>query len=361
MSDTRGLLESLAGSFKEIQAKQAELTKFKTEAQYEDMLRNKRSLEQLGSLSVEHMSEEEMDRISQEGTDFINASRNRFGFIIDTPAFNHISPMFAGNLIMIGAVSGRGKSTITANVIYGMAIQGKRALVLSNEETAALVYQRVACLHLGLDITKKSEFTEDQIKAIEINSKKFAKRITVIDDNKSGLSGVTTSIEGITHVFDKLLESPVKYDAIVLDYWQGVSASKKMPGAKAWEVQQRLSDYLDQFKNKYPAPILIMSQMHPEDKNTDKGFEERIKGSKAIYVRSTIAFEVKANFPLRMSEWVIHKSRYFPIPPADGSLKVGWERGKFVPYTAEFKSKMEDINRAAQMNRLSGTKPKPGA
>jgi hypothetical protein len=242
---------------------------------------------------------------------------------------------------LIAAQTGEGKSTITANAAYSTLIQGKRVLILSNEEMRSSVYQRLTCLNFGWDFNKMKEFTEDQVKVLEEYTKKWAKRANVLDSNSLGVSGLTTSIEGIKGVLESLIANGTKVDAIFLDYYQNVSTSKLNPSATPIEVQAELSNYLDQFKNRYPAPIIVFSQLHPKGES-EKTFEERLKGRKNIFEKATIAFEVRANKAERVSEWIIHKSRFHTIVQGQ-SVKLGWDAGKYVKITPEFKLKVEEM------------------
>ena len=139
------------------------------------------------------------------------------------------------------AQSGEGKSTTVANIIASTIRQispvtGKvcRVLVITNEEKAEDVYNRITCFSHGWAYTEHHAFTDLQINTFENYIPILAKKITVIDDSfgsKPGcpVSGVTTSIEGIQAIFDNIIANQIHYDAILIDYYQHISTSKKTP------------------------------------------------------------------------------------------------------------------------------------
>jgi replicative DNA helicase len=325
---------------RELKIKKAKIEEIKITSQYDTLVRNLDEVKRIENLNVLEIAAKEIDNVIKDNRQFIRGAKKRMGFIDDS--LRDISPLFPGNIVVIGAESGRGKSTVSANIAYGLVKQQKKSLIISTEETSASVYRRVACLHLGMDFNRFDELTEEQQEHLEKFIKKVSQYITVITDDTGGNRGLTTSIEGIINLLENIKAAKDgSFDCIMLDYWQGISHSKRNVALLPHEVQIRLSDYFDQLKNVYPAPIVVLSQLHP-DGNDDKKktFEERIKGSKSIYVRATMAIEMRVNFELQLTEFVVHKSRFFPIP--NGSKKLGFMRGLLLPYTEEFQQKVRE-------------------
>jgi len=58
-------------------------------------------------------------------------------------------PFTRENLYLICAYTGSGKSTVAANISYPLWKQGKKILVISNEESEQDILFRVSCLDLG--------------------------------------------------------------------------------------------------------------------------------------------------------------------------------------------------------------------
>ena len=119
-------------------------------------------------------------------------------------------------------------------------------------------------------------------------------------------------------------------------------------------------NFLDDFKNKYPAPIVVFSQLHP-DKDDSKEFEERVKGYKGILVPVTCALEIKPNKIALTTEWILHKSRWQSEHRVSESrgVSTGWLKGKFTSLEdkeyVEFKQKrqqraLERINEGERKN-----------
>jgi len=96
----------------------------------------------------------------------VNSFAKRLPFIL--PVLSQMVNLAAQELIFIGAKSGRGKSTTIANIIATYITQKKAnpelkpILVISNEEKAESVLNRVICLFLNWNINNFKNFTPDQ-------------------------------------------------------------------------------------------------------------------------------------------------------------------------------------------------------
>jgi KaiC/GvpD/RAD55 family RecA-like ATPase len=243
-------------------------------------------------------------------------------------------PFFRKNLILIGALTGSGKSTATANITLATILQGERVLVITNEETPDDVYGRVVALIKGWAYTKHENFSDEQKQITKEMIPILAQRLVVIDHNYKGLSDFTTSIEGIQGIFDSLLKNDTKFGCIIIDYYQNVASSKQNPSATTNEISERFAKMLDKFKNEYPAPIVLLSQLMPTNPKSPAAFRDRIEGRKIITNVATCAVELRANREQGCSEWIFHKSRFNEF--IGKSVTTGFQRGKYVKYDANF-------------------------
>lgn len=287
------------------------------------------------------LSPERIAQIQEENDAYMEAAKFPLPFICET--FNHVIPFFRKNFILIGARTGEGKSTAVANIAFA-ALAGKsnktgkclRILVLTNEERAEDFYNRVTAISRNWPYTSHSKFTDIQRaefrKMIPILAS--GGRLTVIDNNHGGSHGVTTSIEGIEGVFDNLIEKQEYYDIVLIDYYQNIISSKKNPGMSINDVQARLANAMDKYKNTYPAPIVMFAQLTPPDKDDKVPFQYRIAGRKIILNPATCAIEMVADRVNKCTKWVIHKSRFTEY--VGEYRKTGYDKGKFVPYTDAF-------------------------
>lgn len=292
-----------------------------------------------GSLSPEKILE-----LQQENIDYMNAAKKKMCFM--NKEFDHAIPFYRKNLILIGAATGDGKSTTVANIISESISQvdeeGKRRkiLVITNEEKAEDVYNRVTCLSKGWHYTNHDKFDDYKVKILTEAIKPLSSVLTVVDDTHGGSSGVTTTIEGICDIFDNLLANKIWYGAVIIDYFQNIDESRMNPEMTQYQVQAALAKKLDKYKNRYPAPIVILAQVRPADE-ANTPFKIRVEGSKSITNVSTCAIELVAHKEELKSDWIIHKSRFNEAVGA--GIETGYDKGRHVEYNDEFKAKVQEM------------------
>lgn len=360
---------------KTIQARRLIIDDARTAAQVDTIKRNREELDIAKGISFGALNQESIDKLRKANTEYIVAARNSMTFMNE--AFKNVIPFFQKNLILIGGKTGEGKSTTVANIAYTTMKQinpltgkNRRVLVLTNEEKAEDVYNRVTCLIHDWAYTNHDKFTDEQVKAFDDYLPKLASggRLTVVDNEYQGANGLTTTVEGICQVFENLIRDKEYYDVILIDYYQNIKHSKIDPSLDEFKVQAKLAAMLDIYKNLYPAPIVLMSQVNPPDeKNTP--FQYRIKGRKIIMDVATCVIEMVADRESYRTEWSIHKSRF--NESVGKGFFTGFSKGRFVPYDSKFISMVaqmkearmyakagvvtkEDRSNGAKMNELMG-------
>ncbi len=341
-------------------AKEAVIKNKRATAQLEAIQQNEKDMAIAKATNFGALSPEQIVAIQNANDEYIAAAKNAMNFI--NPVFDNKVPFFRKNFILLGARTGEGKSTAVANIAYGVMtskhpVTGKtlRTLVLTNEEKAEDFYNRVTCLVKGWHYTNHNLFTKEQTDTFRQMIPVLASngRLTVIDNNHNGAHGVTTSIEGIATVFDNLLEKKEYYDVIIIDYYQNIIHSQKYPHLSENEVQARLSRMMDKYKNEYPAPIVMMAQITPPDKEDRIPFQHRIKGRKIIMDPATFAAEMVRDTKNLRTRWVVHKSRFTEAIGSD--WWTGYDYGKFVPYTTEFAEKVQRMAYEREARRINST------
>jgi hypothetical protein len=326
---------------KQTQAKRIVLDSKRVDLEMTKVEQAEADLRRAQTTSFGEIPEGLLQEIQKDNREYITAAKKSMVFINQT--FGGVVPFFRKNLILIGGKTGEGKSTTVANIVWSTIQQKnpetgewRKALVISNEEVAADVYNRVTCQAHGWHYTNHDKFSEEQLDTFEKMIPAWAKngRLTVIDNNYNGANGVTTSIEGIQTIFDNLIKNKEYYDVVIIDYYQNVKFSKKNPELDEYKVQAQLAAALDRYKNEYPAPIVVLAQVDPPDKEGNKPFEYRIKGRKVITDPATLVMEMVAERERRRTKWIVHKSRF--TEAVGGCFYTGYSFGKFVEYTAEF-------------------------
>ena len=225
--------------------------------------------------------------------------------------------------------------------------RGKKSLVISNEEAASDVYNRIACLNKianGEDYKKwnyqnHEHFTDEQ-RAYFANFILQSAPLLRVVDNSSDINGLTSSYEGITKLLTSLLDKKVYFDSIIIDYYQKVNVMESNPYMKDWEVQKKFVDFLDTFKNNYPSPIVLMGQLKPRSGETEEDFKNMIEGSKSIYNAATCCIHVKADKPNLQTEWTLKKNRFGDI---GRSFRTAWHYGRYLSMSDAAKKMISDV------------------
>ena len=328
----------------EIRQKENEIRKHKAELQFQEIQEKKLEEEARKKLDITNPTPEYIEKIKNKTIEAFKSSKLKTNFIYNIPELNYVIPFFPKNLILLGAVSGEGKSTCAANIAYSQLIQGKKVLIVTNEESSEDTITRVASLFLNIRYGNIDRMKDSDMDKLVEMQQKLHSRLHVIDDNYGALNGynlpsTTSSIEGLYFILDQLLEKQVKgfsYDVVILDYFQNFGDSRNNPSMKAVEVLTKAASRLDQFKNHYNAPIVVFAQLK-NNPSPDKEIpaKERLEWCKGIVNRSTCFIEIKANRKEFTTSWILHKSRFNDFP--ENTIVTGWEKGKYVPVTPEFK------------------------
>ncbi len=366
MSDSVKNFQQEQKRVNELLLKKKEIEEARINYQHDLVINAKKKSLDFKKLSVDSFNEEDVTNIVRENDDYMEAAKDGICFIMDE--FKNAVPYFRSNLILIGANTGEGKSTTSANIIYKTLQQGRKVLAITNEEKSSDVYNRITCLKNEWIYTNHDKFTPDQKEVFRKNIPLLSKGLIVIDNNYKGLTGVTTTLEGFIGFMESLLTSETKFGAIVVDYIQNISRSIENPRLQKWEILARVAEFLNDFKNKYPAPIIILAQLHNSKSNEEKSFEERLKGFRGMLEVVTCAIEVRADRKNLRTEWIIHKNRWFSELNGQG-LMTGWYKGRYVSlnnpsYMVWAKQKQAERAQREREKinaRVSGTSPGTGS
>lgn len=347
----------------ELRAKKLELEERKVNLELDRVYENERNEAILKEANYGQMSDDQIQKIIDDNNEYMEAAKNKMMFV--DHVFDRVAPFFRKNIILVGGSTGDGKSTTVSNIVRSTIIQrnketGKnmRVLVITNEQLSEDFYNSITCQIKGWEYNNHNEFTDEQKQTFEHYIKLLASTgaVTVIDDNYNGASGATTTVEGIKRIFDDLIAKKQYYDVVLIDYYQNVSSSTNNPKLNEYECQRVLCNMLDQYKNSYPAPIVLMAQVKPQNKDEEVPFKYRMEGTKKIMNVATATFEIVADRENLRTEWICHKSR-FQKGVVGHSFHTGYENGRFVPYNEEFKKKVSIIQEKRQqemMNKIGG-------
>lgn len=348
-------------NFKEEAKRQSELLEkkraidsFRTQVDYDRMIKSRQEVDRFRNIDLDANHNEYVQQILRENEEYMDAAKKCKPFICE--AFNGVVPNFGKNINLIGANTGEGKSTTVANIALETSMRGGKTLIITNEEAIPDVYNRITCLSKGWIYANHNEFTDEQKAVLRDGVIKISNYVKVVGDSCYG-PGTTTTVEGVQGVLESLISTGKKYDSIIIDYVQKIAFSKLNPNLKTWEVLNNFMQYLDGFKNRYLAPITLMAQLHNSGNgNTERSFEDRLKGFKGIITPVTCAMEMVANKKDLKTKFIIHKNRWYNGNLDNQTVEVGWFKGKYVdlqhgPYQAWVKTKQgERIARTLEAN-----------
>lgn len=246
------------------------------------------------------------------------------------PALSAAIPFTRENLYLICAYTGNGKSTIAANISHPLWKEGKKTLVISNEEPDQDVMYRIACLELGYNFNdyKKGTMPMAHQKDCALLFPEISEYVKVIDVNYKG--GLSTKIEGVKNALLAVKNSD--YSAVMIDYFQLIQYSVEDPQRSRYNVLNDLRIWLGQYIRSSNIPVVIFAQLHSMAKRTNVELDSRIKECPGILEPSTVVLEVVPDFENKTTDFAIKKDRF---GYQGMRITCGFDKGKYVPLTAE--------------------------
>jgi hypothetical protein len=264
-------------------------------------------------------------------------------------------PFTKENLYLICGYSGNGKSTVAANVSYPLWQEGKKSLVITNEESKEDVYFRIACLHLGFNFNeyKKGLMPAVQQRECAMLIGQIAQFVKVADVNYEykGVENATATVEGVKALMLSVKNSD--YSCVMLDYYQLIKKSMERPDASAYEVLNDFRIWLGQFIKRAEIPVVVFAQLHSLGKRNNKDLDNRIKMGPDIYETATVVIEVVPNFEEKTSDFVLVKDRF---GLAGNRIACAFEKGRFVNISEETMSKLRNEKVSDLKNLIDGEK-----
>lgn len=245
-----------------------------------------------------------------------------------------VIPFTRENLYLICAYTGSGKSTMAANISYPLWQQGKKILVISNEESKQDVIFRIACLHLGYNFNDYKKGCMPKTLELEVLKlfPQITKCVKVVDVNFK--EGLTTKKEGVINILEQVKNSD--YAAVLLDYYQLVRYSTNN-AEKTYKVLDDLRIYFGRYIKDANVPLVVFAQLHSLGKRNNTDLDSRIKECPAIIEPATVILEMVPNFELNCTDVNIKKDRF----GSQGTVfRLGYDKGKFVTYDSEFEAKI---------------------
>lgn len=351
---------------KAVSEKELNLKEKRVDIAFIELVKNKENEEKSQSVSFNGLSDKALEKLRRDNKEYLEAAKHPVPFICSE--FDNLVPFFRKNLLLLMAPTGSGKSTAVCNIAFSAIrttnpLTGKpyRVLIFTNEEASEDLYNRISCFIKGWRYTNHNTFTDEQRETFDKYLQIFqkTKTLTVIGDTHEGVSGWTTTPEGVVRAFNNMIRDGDHYDIVLFDYVQGVVRSTDNTALSEYEAQRKLSNELDRIKNIYPAPIVIMSQCDPLQDEEDKTpYSVRLKGSKLIVTKATFICEITPEHKFLRSRWTVHKSRF--TDSIGKAILTGFDNGKFVPYSNAFQAKVAklvNMNIEREKQKIAGLNP----
>ena len=264
-------------------------------------------------------------------------------------------PFTRENLYLFCAYTGSGKSTVAANITHPLWKQGKKTLVISNEESKQDILFRIACLELGLnfnDYKKGMMPNEDMLRVVQLFPA-IGEYVKVLDVTYQ--DGITTKIEGIKKALEAVKKED-SYSCVLIDYFQLIKYSLKDPKKEAYGVLNDLRVWLGQYIKGSTMPVVLFAQLYSVSKKGGaKDIDTRIKDCTAIVEPATVIIEIVPNYDNQTSEFIIHKDRF---GKAGNKVVCGFEKGRYTVVTDD-EVQQRTLNgklsaASAKLDRLEG-------
>jgi len=264
-------------------------------------------------------------------------------------------PLVRENLYIFAAYTGSGKSSTAANITFPLWQQGKKVLIISNEETRSDVLSRVACLAAEIDFkkVKQGEVSRDQQAAYVKYLESINKIVRVFDANDPR----TGKLEGVVNLLEAAKNED--YACILIDYFQLIKYSEADSRKEPYQVLMNFKDYLGKYVKGSNSPVVLFVQLWSLSKRPSKGTEldARLKECSSIQDPASVIIEIVPNFDDEVSDFLICKDRFFGRKGQ--KLTCPYSKGRFLEAIEEDEVALRSASRKATkaLDKITGAVP----
>ncbi len=243
--------------------------------------------------------------------------------------------MGAGDLVLIGARPGMGKTSFALNIASQVALHGDKSVaVFSLEMPATQLVSRLLSSEARIDSYKlrKGDISPDEFQSLAKAATAFSKTKIYIDDS----SDITVAS------MKAKLRRLKNLGLVVIDYLQLMRSDRSIDN-RVLEVGD-ISRNLKLMAKEFGIPIITCAQLSrgPESRTSKKPMLSDLRDSGAIeqdadiviflyrdeYYKDSEAGESKALQEDNVAEIIVAKNRH----GSTGTVKMGWE-GQFTRFT----------------------------
>jgi Mrp family chromosome partitioning ATPase len=335
----------------DIYEKKQEIEKSRVETEFNRLEENKKRSEQLKNFSLDALEAKKGELNAKKAIGILERDKQliKQSITFVSPEFSAVCPLTAGGIYLVGAISGTGKSTTTAALAHTLYTEGKNTFIISNEETSAKIYARIACADLGVDFNM---FIQDKVpdnirKQVAHKILEIEPYVTVADDPVG-----STTIEPMEKLLHEV-DASGRYACVIIDFAQRVVKSIKNPAAERTQVLYAFKDILTDYAQNAKIPVVLMTQLKPlPSDEIERNFEARIKWCTALMESAAAAVEIIKLKGLPVSIFYTTKGRF---SKADISITHRYDCGKFNFINKQQLKKIKDTYQMQKLNDLAGS------
>lgn len=211
-------------------------------------------------------------------------------------------------LIVVGAKSGRAKSTTASNVLAGFlrSVPDRTAIIVSNEEATDAIYERTACVLLEMnyiEMAKGSLSPKEELAIEQCIAEFIIPRVEVVEDGKFDMSYE----EDVISVLETAASD--KVGLAIVDYHQCITQSRLKPESESFQVSKRLGIYLKNYGKIHGVPVIDFVQLSGGAEGAD--FAARVQNDKTLFNHAFLAIEIEPDFETLTTKFKVHKDRFF--------------------------------------------------
>jgi replicative DNA helicase len=191
--------------------------------------------------------------------------------------------VFRPGIIVMGAVTKGGKSTVLANALLPILdrFQQKKIVVITAEDDLNLVASRAACASLAQDLRayrfQPYTIAPEMLARIEERKEQLCQYLTVYDSSFG-----TRYIEDVQDILANVDQENTS--AIFIDYYQIINSSRRNSKDGFVEVHKKFGMWLKDFGLTLKIPLIIFAQLYPQSGSGEKEvpFQQRIQYDRTL-------------------------------------------------------------------------------
>jgi hypothetical protein len=253
-------------------------------------------------------------------------------------------PFTRENLYLFCAFTGSGKSTVAANISHPLWKQGKKVLIISNEEPKQDVLFRIAALELGYNFNdyKKGKMPIEEQRECAKLFPDIADKIKICD--VTWKDGATTKIEGVTKALESIIGQG--FSCVLIDYYQLIKDSISDKSKTRYDVLNDFRIWLGRYVKRCEVPVCLFVQLYSLGKvGGVKDIDKRIKECTAVVEPASVIIEIVPNWVEHTTDFIIHKDRF---GFAGNKITCPFEKGKFLNQLSERELAERKLDRLEQ-------------